>query len=138
MPHLIRRTYTKVNPQTGEKTVRRTRKWYGQYRDADGVLQRVPLCADKTAAKAMLLDLVRNTERRVAGLIDPAADQLTRPLGEHIEEYRHHLVAQARSEKHIDETIRLINNVVDECRYRLLADLQGGGERLERYLVQRR
>jgi hypothetical protein len=37
MPHLIRRTYTKADPETGEKTVRQTRKWYGQYRDASGV-----------------------------------------------------------------------------------------------------
>ena len=138
MPHLIRRSYTKVDAETGEKTIRQTRKWYGQYRDVNGVLQRVPLCADKTAAKAMLVDLVRDTERRVAGLIDPATDQLIRPLSEHIEEYRTHLVAKARSEKHISETIRLIKDVVDECRYRILADLQVGGDKLEEHLAERR
>lgn len=138
MPHLIRRNYTKIDPETGEKTIRQTRKWYGQYRDVNGVLQRVPLCADKTAAKAMLMDLVRDTERRVAGLIDPATNQLSRLLSEHIDEYRTHLVAKARSEKHIGETIRLITHVVDECRYRILADLQTGGGRLEEYLADRR
>jgi integrase len=138
MPHLIRRSYTKIDPETGEKTIRQTRKWYGQYRDTNGVLQRVPLCADKTAAKALLLDMIRDTERRLAGLIDPAADQLSRPLSEHIEEYRTHLVAKARSEKHIGETIRVIKHVVEQCRYRILADLHVGGDRLEEYLADRR
>jgi integrase len=138
MPHLIRRTYTKVDPETGEKTVRRTRKWYGQYRNANGVVRRVPLSSDKTAARAMLMEMVRDTERRVAGLIDPAADQLSRPLNDHLGEYRTHLAAKARSEKHIGETIRLITHVADECRYRILADLQSGGDKLEKYLAERR
>ena len=51
MPNLFRPKYTKVDPKTGEKVTRQTRKWYGRYRDADGVEQRVPLCTDKTAAK---------------------------------------------------------------------------------------
>ena len=80
MATLIRRSYTKVDPQTGEKTIRRTKKWYGQYRDADGVLQRVPLCTDKTAARTMLADMIRDTERRVAGIIDEATDHLKRPV----------------------------------------------------------
>jgi len=138
MPSLCRPTYTVADPRTGERTSRRTRKWYGQYRDATGVWQRVPLCADKTAAQAMLTELVRKVERQRAGIIDPASDQLARATDEHIEEYRTHLTAKARDEKHISETIRLIANITETCRFRILGDLQAGGNRLEQYLVGQR
>jgi len=138
MPNLFRPKYTKVDPKTGEKVTRLARKWYGKYRDADGIEQRVPLCADKIAAQAMLLKLMQDTERRLAGLIDAATAQLTRPIGEHIDEYRTHLVANARSESHVGETIRLLNRVTREFCYRLLADLQSGGDLLEEHLARRR
>ncbi|MGA2031214.1 MAG: site-specific integrase [Thermoguttaceae bacterium] len=138
MPNLFRPKYTKVDPKTGEKVTRQARKWYGRVQDADGVMRRVALCTDKTAAQAMLLTLICDTERRIAGLVDPATDQLTRPISAHIGEYQTHLVANARSESHIGETIRLIKRVVKECRYRVLADLQSGGDTLEEYLAKRR
>lgn len=138
MTSVFRPTYTKVDPATGEKVTRRAQKWYGRVRDPDGILRRVPLSTDKAAAQAMLLKLVRDTERRLAGLVDPAADQLTKPMSAHIEDYRTHLVANARSESHIKETIRLINRVVKECCYRVLADLQSGSDKLEQYLAERR
>ena len=138
MSNLFRPKYTKLDPNTGKRVTRQTKKWYGRYQDADGVEQRVPLCTDKTAAQAMLLKLMQDAERRLVGLIDPATDQLIRPITEHIEEYRTHLVANARSEKHVGETIRLIKGVVQECGYRLLADLQSGGDLLEGHLAKRR
>jgi len=86
----------------------------------------------------MLTELVRKVERQRAGIIDPASDQLARATDEHIEEYRTHLTAKARDEKHISETIRLIANITETCRFRILGDLQAGGNRLEQYLVGQR
>jgi integrase len=138
MANLFRPQYTKVDPDTGEKISRHTKKWYGKYRDADGVEQRVPLSTDKIAARAMLVKIMQHTERRIAGLIDPATDQLTKPVAEHIDDYQRHLVANACSKKHIGETIRIIKGVVKSCGYRLLTDLQSGGDVLEEHLARRR
>ena len=137
MATIFRPTYTRVDPETGEKVVRHLRKWYGQLHDADGVLRKVPLSTDKTAAQAKLADLVRKVERQQAGLLDPAADQLARAIGEHIEEYRRHMVAKARSEKHVSETIRIITTITSACRCNILADLQGAAGRLEEYVARR-
>jgi hypothetical protein len=46
--------------------------WYGQYRDSDGAVQRVPLCENKVAAEQMLKELVQPRDeqgerRRSAG-----------------------------------------------------------------------
>jgi site-specific recombinase XerC len=81
--------------------------------------------------------LVRKAERQQAGLIDPAADQLTRLIEEHIEEYRRHLIAKARNEKHISETIRIVMTITSACCCKVLADLQGATTRLEEYVAQR-
>lgn len=137
MPSLFRPTYTRTDPETGAKTVHRLRKWYGRYRDGDGAVQRVPLCTDKTAAQAMLANLIRKVERGQAGLVDPAAEQLARTIEAHIEEFRNHLLAKARSAKHIAETIRIISTVASACRCRILSDLQGAAGGLEEYRVER-
>jgi integrase len=138
MANLFHPSYMQTDPKTGEKTLRRLRKWYGKYRDANGVLQRVPLSTNKDAAQAMLAELIRKAERQHAGLIDAAADQLARPVAEHVREYREHLLAKARSDKHISETIRIVSTIVSACRCNVLADLQGATTPLEEYLAQRR
>ena len=74
MAHLFKPTYSKVDPATGEKKLRRLRKWYGTYKDADGKSKRVPLCEDKSAAQAMLVEIMRKVERQAVGLVDPATD----------------------------------------------------------------
>jgi site-specific recombinase XerC len=138
MAHLFKPTYTRTNPETGEKTQHKLGKWYGKYRDANGKLRKAALSEDKTAALAMLSELIRKAHWQAAGLVDPAADQLERPVGEHVEDFKSHLEAKARSEKHVSETIRVINNVVAEIRCDVLADLQEAGERLEKHLASRR
>src|SRR5687767_1838283 len=112
MGNLYKPKYTKVDRKTGENVTRKVRKWYGKYRDADGKLQCVPLCEDKTAAMAMLTDIIRKSRLQQAGLLDPAADHLARPIDVHLADFRIHLEANARSDKHISETLRVINNVV--------------------------
>ena len=138
MANLYRPFYTKTDKETGEKITRRLRKWYAKYRDPDGVVRKVALCEDKSAAQAMLTDLMRKVQRQQAGLLDPAADQLARPISEHIEEYRRHLLAKARSVSHITETVRLLNNITESCRCRILADLQKAGDKITNHLASRR
>jgi len=41
----------------GARVRLRSRKWYGEYRDADGILRCVPLATDRTAAGQMLAGL---------------------------------------------------------------------------------
>lgn len=137
MANLYRQAYTTEDPETGKRTKHRSKKWYGQYRDADGVVQRVPLSTDKSAAQSMLSDLVRRVERQRGGLIDAAADRLAEPISEHLAEYKRHLEAKGRAEFHISETARLITKVTEECRLRVLKDLQADGERIEEHLANR-
>ena len=67
-------------PGHGRKVKGKSKKWWGQYKDADGRLRRKPLAVDKTAAKAMLNQIVKRVEREKAGLVDPTEEQRKRPL----------------------------------------------------------
>jgi len=49
----------------------RSKKWYGKYRDHNGDLKKVPLTTDKEAARALLVERVRQAARRQAGQEDP-------------------------------------------------------------------
>ena len=138
MANLYKPRYTKVDPASGERVAVKVRKWYGKYRDADGVDRRVPLCQDKQAAQAMLTDIVRRVERIKAGIVDAVAERLNEPVDKHVADFKTHLEANARSESHISETIRLITNIVDQCRLQVLADLQGADDQIERHLADRR
>jgi hypothetical protein len=115
MASLYRPTYTKPDPKTGGCVTRRVGKWYGKYRGAAGWLRCVPLCQNKTAAMAMLTDLVRRAELQRAGLIDPAAEHLARPIDEHFGDFKVHLEAKARSARYISGTLRIVGNAVAAC-----------------------
>ena len=86
MAHLIRPTYT--DRKTGKS--KRTAKWYGVYKDTDGVKQRVPLSANKAAAQTMLNELVRASELGKVGIRDPFAEHRAKPLTGHLADYREH------------------------------------------------
>jgi site-specific recombinase XerC len=138
MANLYKPKYTKLDRKTGEKVTRKVSKWYGKYRDVNGQLQCVPLCEDKTAATAMLTELIRRMRLQQAGLLDPAEDHLAASIDGHLGDFKTHLEAKARSEKHIRETLRTIANVVSSCRVKILAELQDGGDQLEKHLAERR
>jgi len=138
MAHLYRQWYTRKNSETGEREKHRVRKWYGKYRDASGVIRKIPLCEDKEAAQAMLTDFVRRIDREKAGFVDPADAHLSSSIDAQIQAYRNHLEANARSESHVGETLRLINNIAGHCKVRILAELQTADEAIQGYLAARR
>lgn len=86
----------------------RAKKWYGKYRDHNRDVQRVPLCTDKSAAQAMLNELVAKAERRRAGRADPFEEQNKRPLTEHLVAYRRYLEAKGNSPDYVDQTVHCI------------------------------
>jgi len=53
--------------RTRDRKLKRSRKWYGEYGDADGITRRVALCTDKQAAQAMLNALVRQAQLQRVG-----------------------------------------------------------------------
>ena len=88
MANLYKKPIMVTDPKTGKKAKKKSAKWWGRYRDAQGRDCRVPLARDKAAAQAMLNELVRHVEREKAGLVDPAEEQRKRPLREHLADFK--------------------------------------------------
>jgi hypothetical protein len=58
MASLFKKMETVKDSKTGETVKRKSKKWWGKYRDELRRIRRVPLATDKSAALTMLNDLV--------------------------------------------------------------------------------
>ena len=69
-----------------KKVIRESTKWYAYWREGKKQFK-VPLCTDKTAAQAMMADLLRTKDRDKARLTDPRQKHYDRKIAEHLEEF---------------------------------------------------
>jgi hypothetical protein len=102
---IFRRTYAHRDPKTGKKQTRIVRKWYIDYRDANGVMKRVPGFTDKQATVQLAADLERRAARQQVGMIDPCADHSRRPLVDHLADYRRALESRGNDASYITQTV---------------------------------
>ena len=116
---------TKLAPLTkdGKRIRVLSKKWYGEYRDANDTFQCVPLSTDKTAAQQMLNELVKRAELEKVGIIDPFEANRKRALAEHLEDFRRFQEAKGNSLKHVVQTCSRIEAILDGCKVVFMADL---------------
>jgi len=126
MAGLYKKPITVTDPKTVEPLKAKSKKWWGRFRDQNGQEKRVPLAADKTAAQAMLNELVRNVERIKAGLVDPTDEQRKRPLSEHLKDFKHYLMNKGITTKQVTETTERIQKIVDSRKLKLISDVATG------------
>jgi integrase len=116
-----------------KKVKKRASKWYGQFLGADGKRKRVPLCTDKAAALQMLAGLERTAQRQRAGLADRFAEHRQAPIDSHLADYEVHLRNKGVSTKHLSETMRRLQAVLQHGQVRCLTDLRP--EAVEQFLA---
>ena len=127
MASLYKKPIKVTDPKTGERVKAWSRKWWGRYKDENGVERRAPLAADKTAAGAMLNELLRKVERRVAGIDDPFEKHRKRPLAEHVEEFRMYLVDKASSTDHVKLTDQRLRSILAGAKFGRIDQISAGG-----------
>jgi hypothetical protein len=127
MASLYRKPVMVTDPATGQKVKGKSKKWWGQYKDAKGRLKRKPLTIDKTAAKAMLGEIVQRVERERAGLVDPTEEQRKRPLSAHLDEFQSFLKHKGNSPKQVDGAYKKLKRIFEDRRWRLLGDISASG-----------
>ena len=123
MANLYKKPILIRDPKTGKKVKTKSKKWWGQYKDANGRLRRQPLAIDKAAAQAMLNTIVRNAEREKAGLVDPTDAQRKRPLAEHVAEFECYLVNKGVTPKQVYSAVSQLRKIVAACEWRMIADI---------------
>jgi site-specific recombinase XerD len=112
MANLYRKPVVVTDPATGQKVKTQSKKWWGQYKDADGRLRRHPLAVDKLAAQTMLNELVRLVER-----------ERKRPLEEHIAEFRAYLENKGVSTTQTGEAVSQIEKMAAGRKWKSIADI---------------
>lgn len=107
MATLIKITYTEwyadgkrcsAGTPGAEKRMRESEKWYAYWREGKQQFK-VPLCTDKTAAQAMMADLLRTKDRDRAGLTDPRQKHKDRKISEHLDEFLPVMLEGGKSDK---------------------------------------
>jgi len=126
MASLYKKPVVMTDPKTGKRVKTQSKKWWGQFRDAEGRLRRCPLAVDKQAAQAMLNDLVRQIEREKAGLVDPTDRERKRPLAEHVAEYGDYLAHKGITDKQRTSVLSQLGKVVAGCKWQKIADINAG------------
>jgi integrase/recombinase XerD len=125
--NLYKKPTWRTDRKTGQKVPGRSKKWWGKYRDAAGMVCRVPLAADKSAAQAMLNDLVRKAEREKGGLVDPTDEHRKRPLSQHLAEFKQYLGNKGVTPKQVKESTRQIQKMIDDRKWKAIGDISASG-----------
>jgi site-specific recombinase XerC len=107
------RTYTVPLNRKRTRIVYESENWWIGFEDAAGKWQEVPGYADKTASQALLVELVRKSERGQVGIADPLETHRKRPLAEHIADFEKHLASKDDTPEHVALTVQRIKSVVD-------------------------
>ena len=99
-----------------------------QYRDADGIVQRVATgCRDAGAAANVAAELKKTTELVRSGVVSSSEADSAKagllPMADHIQAYRGHLVAKDASPRHISMVTRRLERLSDECKFKRLSDM---------------
>ena len=108
------------------------KKWYAEIKGSDGVTRRVPLSANKDAARMLLAERLLRVERERAGLVDRSATHRTRPLTGHLDDWLAVLAARGRAADYIALKKARVVAILAGCGFRLPADLSA--EKLELFL----
>jgi hypothetical protein len=117
------KTVTAPLTRSGDRCRVSSPVWYGQYTDADGGVQREPLCENKAAAEQMLNDLVRKAALGKAGIRDPFEHHHKRPRAEQLVDWEAFLHADGNAEKHVKQTVACVRRILDGCQFVFIADL---------------
>lgn len=97
---------------------RKSRKWYGEYRDHTGKKIRVPLAVSKAAAEKMLADRVKQAEDILSGRItEQQAKFGGLPLVEQLDQWQKALASRGTSRKHVSQTIERVRKLVKWCEF---------------------
>ena len=102
----------------GTRRVREKSKTYwGRVADASGKVRPVALCDDEAGAEEMLAAMKQRAKRIARGDIDPFEDHRSRPLAEHVEDFRTFLESKGNTAGHVALTVNRVLAVVSlsEC-----------------------
>jgi site-specific recombinase XerC len=136
MASIFKQAYTKKDPATGERVKKFSKRWYIEFRDAAGLVRRVPGYSDKRATEQRAAELERASARGDVGMVDTRAPHRRRLLKDHVADYRVTLETKDDDPKHLRQTERAILRIFESAGVMVPGDVTK--DRLEAALARLR
>jgi integrase/recombinase XerD len=124
MAEVYRPTYTYTDRATGKKIKRRSKRWHVRYYTPDGERHRVKGYADKRATESLAAELEKRGQRVDGGFADALDEHATRPLVEHVDDFRRYLAAKGNTSEYVAKMLFRLTAALDVCRFHKIADIQ--------------
>jgi hypothetical protein len=131
MASLYKKLQNYKDKKTGETRQRRSKKWWGKYRDELDQVRRVSLATDKAAAQVMLDELIRKADRRRAGIVDPFEAHEDRPLSQHLDEFSAVLTSKGLTADYVNTTKQRIRVIIEGCGFQRIGDISASKVQLQ-------
>jgi len=136
MAHIFRPVYVRKDPETEKSVRKKLRKWYIKYRDADGIVRKVPGFKDKEATKALAHELETKAARQQVNMANPFEDHGKRPLKEHLDDFYRALLAKGNTLRQPQQVRNRVAEILKGCGFVFIRDLSGS--RVQEFLAERR
>jgi len=136
MASILKQRYTTIEPETGRRIRRKSACWYVDYKAADGTRKRVKGFRDKQATVQLAAKLEKEAELARAGIIDKYKDHRSKPLLEHLADFKANLLDKGNTVKHAQLVYNRAKAVVDGCRFCYFSDISAS--KVQSYLADRR
>ncbi len=107
----------------GKPLQAKSRKWYVEFRDANGKVRRKAGYTDRKATEQLAAKLERQIERQRVGIVDIDVDHLQRPLEEHVADYLADLQRAGRDDMYVYNIDKRLHKLADECGWNTLASM---------------
>lgn len=124
MANLYKKPIEKTDPKTGKTVKTESKKWWVQYRDAQGTLKRVPLATNKNVAQQMLAEITAKIEREKAGIIDPTVEEMKRPIEKHLVDFEKHQKSKNNTPQYVREIGKKVRRFVETCKWRNISQIK--------------
>ena len=129
-PHVRMKDKGKVvtYPMTkdGAKYLKPGKRWYVEYRDGNGIVQRAKGFTDKKATEGLASELERKAERARVGYHDPAEEHARRTLANHLKDYAAALDGKGNTADHTRQTVARVAALFSGCGFVFPPDVTVG------------
>lgn len=115
-----RKRYTIRN---GRKVKLLSKCWYIKYRDADGEKQVVKGYTDKEATRQMAARLEKEAALTSEGMVDRYKEHRTKPLMDHLEDFRQSLLAKGDTARYVGKTVMRAGQIIAGCKFGVWDDI---------------
>ncbi len=121
MSNIFKKEFIKTDPETGEKKIVESKKWYGRYVDSLGIDRRVALSGDKKIAQRKLDELILAVEQGRDN--DPIVEASKRSIQDHLDDFKKSLVAKDNTTRYVEQTINRIEFYFETMNIRTIGGI---------------